>query len=81
LATTSTTYLGQFTDENAESIAERLEGAGISWYHKSSGSFMRTIFAADWGVRLFVDTARLDEALAIAREIAPDGVATDHRRR
>ncbi|MFP5310778.1 MAG: hypothetical protein ACLGIR_14500 [Actinomycetes bacterium] len=81
MAITSTSYLGQFTDENAETIAGRLEDAGITWFHKSSGSFMRTIFAADWGVRLFVDSDRLDDALAIARDVAPAGVASEHRRR
>ena len=64
-----TVELGQFTDENAELIAERLEGAAIVWYAKSSGRFGRLLFAGDWGVRLFVDQDRLEEARALAAEI------------
>lgn len=68
--TTPTTYLGQFTDENAEKIAERLEAAGIVWWHKTHGRLMRVLSAQDWGTRLFVEEARLDEARAIAEEVA-----------
>ena len=50
-----TLYLGQFTDENADRIAAAFDDAGIRWHAKSSGAFVRFIFAADWGVRLFVD--------------------------
>lgn len=64
-----TVYLGQFTWEHAEAIAERLEEAGIEWWHKQSGSIMRVLSAADWGVRLFVDKRRLEDARAIARAI------------
>ena len=64
-----TVELGQFTDENAEAIAQRLEDAGLVWYAKSSGRFGRLVFAADWGVRLFVDQARLAEARALAIEV------------
>jgi len=63
----STVYLGQFTDEHAEAIAGALEEAGIVWWHKRTGRFVRTLFAGDWGVRLFVDEARLDEAREIAK--------------
>jgi hypothetical protein len=65
-----TRQLGQFTDENAEKIAARLEAAGIIWWHKSHGRFMRTISAFDWGTRIFVDESRFDDAKAIAEEIA-----------
>lgn len=73
-------YLGQFTDENAERIVERFEEAGIGWNAKTSGAFVRTIFAGDWGTRLFVLDDRADEAWAIAQEIAPDGVARRRKR-
>jgi hypothetical protein len=66
---TPTAYLGQFTDADAEQVAGALEGAGIVWWYKTSGRFARTIFAGDWGVRLFVDEARLDEARTIAEEV------------
>lgn len=64
-----TVELGQFTDENAEAIAGALVDAGIVWYAKSSGRFGRLLFAADWGTRLFVDEARLDEARTLAAEV------------
>lgn len=64
-----TVELGQFTDGNAELIAGRLEEARIVWYAKSSGRFGRLVFAADWGVRLFVDQNRLDEARRLAAEV------------
>lgn len=73
------TYIGQFTDENADRIAEAFDEAGIGWSSKSSGALVRTIFAADWGVRLYAEDARLDEAFAIATRIAPDGVARRRR--
>lgn len=66
---TPTVQLGQFVDENAEQIAERLEAAGITWWAKEPGRWTRTLFAGDWGVRLFVDAARLEEAWAIARDV------------
>lgn len=64
-----TVYLGQYTWDNANRIAERLEDAGIVWWHKQSGSIMRILSAQDWGVRLFVDKSRLDEARTIAAEV------------
>jgi hypothetical protein len=64
-----TVELGQFTDENAEAIAGRLERAGIVWWHKRSGRFTRVLFAGDWGVRLYVDRQRLDEARRLASEV------------
>jgi len=66
----STVYLGQFTDEHAEAVAKGLEEAGIVWWHKQSGRLTRVLFAGDWGVRIFVDTKRLDEAREIAARVA-----------
>lgn len=64
-----TVLLGQFEDDNAHEVAQRLDDAQIVWWSKSSGRFARTLFAGDWGTRLFVDEARLDEAQAIARDV------------
>lgn len=63
----STVYLGQFTHEHAEAIAKALEEAGIVWWQKGAGRLAKVLFAGDWGVRLFVDEARLNEAREIAR--------------
>lgn len=71
----ATVYLGQFTDENADRIIEALDERGIRWRAKSSGPFVRFIFAADWGVRLFVDTEHAQEAWDLVGGIAPDGLA------
>ena len=59
-------YLGQFTWEHSNAIAERLEAAGILWSYKQAGAITRILSAGDWGVRLFVDKERLEEARAIA---------------
>jgi hypothetical protein len=64
-----TVELGQFTDQNAETIAGELERAGIVWWHKTSGRFTRLLSAADWGTRIYVDRARLDDAKAIAARV------------
>lgn len=64
-----TTYLGQYTDEHAETIAAALEEAAIDWWHKKSGRLVRTLFAGDWGVRLFVDEVKLAEAREIAKKV------------
>jgi hypothetical protein len=69
-ARVSTTYLGQFTEEHAEAIAKALEEAGIVWWHKGSGRLVRFFFMADWGVRLFVDKSRFDEAKDVVRRVA-----------
>jgi hypothetical protein len=69
--TTKTTYLGQFTWEHANAIAERLEQAQIVWWYKQSGAIARWLFR-EWGVRLFVDESKLDEARAIARTIGEE---------
>ncbi len=71
--TASTVYLGQFTNEHANQIAEELEGAGIEWWAKNPGT-LSFIFFMEWGARIFVDRDRLEEAREIARRIAPDGL-------
>lgn len=58
-----TVHLGQFTREHANTIAGELEKAGIVWWYKDPGFFARIW---EYGVRLFVDAERLDEARAIA---------------
>lgn len=67
--TQTSAYLGQFSWEHANAIAERLEAAGIGWWHKQAGGLTRIFFAGEWGVRLFVDDDRLDEARAIAASV------------
>jgi hypothetical protein len=64
-----TELLGQFTDEHAHTLAGRLDAAGIVWWHKGSGSLMRWLDASTFGVRVFVDADRLDDARAIAQEV------------
>lgn len=58
----TTTYLGQYSREQANAIAAELEEAGIVWWYKQPG-FLSWIW--EWGVRLFVDETRLEEARAI----------------
>ena len=70
MTTTKTTYLGQFTWEHANAIAERLEQAEIVWWYKQSGAIGRFLFRSEWGVRLFVDESRLEEAREIARAVS-----------
>lgn len=65
-----TTYLGQFTDEVADEIAEALEDARIGWSYKQAGFLTRALFMGEWGTRLFVDSDRVDEARQIAERIA-----------
>jgi hypothetical protein len=62
----STVHLGQYTRGTANEIAGELEQAGIVWWYKEPGWL-----AAVWefGVRLFVDRERLDEARAIAERV------------
>ncbi len=62
-------YLGQFTDEVANAIAGRLEDAGIAWSYKQAGFFTKIYFIGEWGTRMFVDSRRLDEARAIAKDV------------
>ena len=70
----STVYLGQFTWEHANQIAEALEKAEIVWWTKNPGTISFVLFG-EWGPRLFVDRSRLEEAREIARAIAPAGLA------
>lgn len=65
-----TVYLGQFTWEHANAIVGKLEEAGITWWHKQAGTIVQTLFKGDWGVRLFVDAERLEEAKAIAARVS-----------
>lgn len=62
----STVYLGQYTREHANAIAAELEQAGIVWWYKDPG-FLSRLW--EYGVRLFVDRAHLEEAQAIAERI------------
>ena len=62
----STTYLGQFTDANAERIAKGLTDAGIEFWTKQAGRYTRFFFIGEWGVRIFVDKARVAQAREIA---------------
>jgi hypothetical protein len=59
----STVYLGQFTREHANAIAGLLEEAGIIWWYKEPG-WLSSVW--EFGVRLFVDRERLQEARALA---------------
>jgi hypothetical protein len=74
----TTVYLGQFTHEHANRIAEGLEKAGIAWWTKNPGT-LSFVFFREWGPRLFVDRSRLEEARSIARDIAPGGVKEPRR--
>lgn len=69
MADEQTVLLGQFTDENAERIAQRLETAGITWWFKRTSGLSRFLFAGEWGVRIFVAADRRDEAVEIARGV------------
>ena len=60
-----TTYLGQFEWNNANKIAGAFEQAGIAWKYKQAGRLTQLLFAGEWGVRLFVDAAKLEEARRI----------------
>ena len=63
---TETVYLGQFDRVTANKVAEELERAHIVWWYKEPG-----LISVVWefGVRLFVDKARLDEAQAILERV------------
>jgi hypothetical protein len=62
----TTVYLGQFTREHGNAIAEQLEDRGIAWWYKEPG-----IISSVWeyGIRMFVDEAHLDEAREIAERV------------
>ncbi len=62
-------YLGQFTWEHSNLIAEQLEKAGIAWSYKQAGGITRVLFAGDWGVRLFVEKERLEDARRIVASV------------
>ncbi len=66
----TTAHLGRFTDEHANEIAEELEKRGIAWWYKQPGYFSQI-----WerGTRLFVDSAHLEEARAIAQQVLQQG--------
>ena len=62
----STVYLGEFTHEHANAIAGELERADIVWWYKQPG-YISQVW--EYGVRLFVDRERLDEAERIVEQI------------
>ena len=62
----TTVHLGQFTRETANAIAGRLEKAGIVWWYKEPG-YLSQVW--EFGVRLFVDRERLEEAQQIAERV------------
>jgi hypothetical protein len=74
----TTVYLGQFTWDHANRIAEQLEEAGIIWWVKNPGTWSFVLFR-EWGPRLFVDRERLEEARSIADRIAPGGTPRSGR--
>jgi hypothetical protein len=61
-------YLGQFTDETANLIAEELEAATIAWSYKQPGLIARVLFN-EWGTRMFVEKERLSDAKRIAERV------------
>ncbi len=67
-----TTYLGQFDRPTANEVAGRLEAAGIAWWYKEPG-FISVIW--EFGVRLFVDRERLDEARAIVDSVRAESAS------
>jgi hypothetical protein len=66
-------YLGQFSEARADAIAAELEKAGIAWAHKGASLITRFFFIGEWGVRMFVDAERLDDARAIAERTPEPG--------
>lgn len=64
-----TVLLGQFEHARADALAKELTEAGIVWWHKQSGGIARTFFRGDWGVRLFVDSARAEEVRQILERV------------
>jgi hypothetical protein len=66
----STVHLGQYTRETANAIAGELEAAGIAWWYKEPG-WLSSVW--EFGVRLFVDRDRLEEAREIAGRLSSDG--------
>jgi hypothetical protein len=66
-----TTYLGNYAWATANEIAGALQDASIFWWCKNPGTFTRVLFA-EYGVRMFVDQARLEEAREIAGRIVDE---------
>lgn len=64
-----TVHLDQFTDEEVDDVLDALEAAGIAHWVKNTGGLTRFLFAGDWGVRIFVDAERLDEAQEIVERV------------
>jgi hypothetical protein len=64
-----TVYLGQFEHATADRIAGALEDAGIYWTYKQFGRLTRLLFAGDWGVRLYVESSRFQEAGSLVEQI------------
>ncbi len=62
-----TVHLGQYDRVTANAIAGRLEKAGIFWWYKEPG-YLSQIW--EFGVRLFVEKARLRDAQEIARQVS-----------
>ena len=69
----ATVFLGQYTWEEANAVAEQLEQAGIVWWHKQASRLTQVFFAGDWGVRLFVEKDRLEEARRLAESVVKGG--------
>lgn len=63
-----TVQLAQLTERHAELVVAALERAGIVWWHKTAGGLTRWLSAGDWGVRVFVEHDRLEEARQVAAE-------------
>ena len=68
----TTSYLGQYTDEVANKIAEALEAAEIAWTYKQASWITQALFIGEWGTRLFVDSKKLEAARAIAERITEE---------
>jgi hypothetical protein len=64
-----TVHLIQVVDENVDAVVAALDEAGITHWEKRSGPFTRFFFAGDWGVRIFVDAERADEARKIVDRV------------
>ncbi|MDQ3877326.1 MAG: hypothetical protein M3290_03095 [Actinomycetota bacterium] len=61
-----TVHLGRFSRERANEVAARLEQAKITWWYKEPGIFSQIW---EYGVRLFVDSSRLEDARAIVDQL------------
>ncbi len=62
--------LGQFTDENAETIVGLLQDAKIPVRVKVPNKFTRIAFAGDWGTRLYVKRGDRPSARDIAEKVS-----------